>query len=345
VGNAHTPFTAVASRYGKLSWIGKSVTNHSDILFTVVGHNRTTSVEDTLKTFRASAGNGFDLSQIDSRSDNELSIAMHFLRDSNATQSPELSGISIEYSAAPELTIEPNSFKALPSSANEGVPVASSYTIRNLTCVPVSNLTTELEQTYHNTTTITNTHAQISLAGHASVTILDTLQTFGLNGRVDLLAYANPNELINEQYLLNDQAQTSFKVGRDTTKPLLDVSFDGRHVYNCDYVSNRPKIEIALSDNSPIRLTDSTSISALLRSNGDPANPIYLSNTQSNSTFDLQFVRLPSGKVQAELIAKPNATGGLKPDTWTLTAYAKDASGNAADTISICFVLQTDSTM
>ncbi len=338
-GNAQTPFTAVASHYGKLSWSGSFITAHTDILFTVIGHNRTTSVDDTLGTFRASNGASFDLSQFDPRADDALSVAMHFIRDSSATLSPELSAISLEYLPAPEVTIDANSFTALPGSANEGVPIVSSYTIRNLTCVPVANLTSELEQTYHNTTTVTNTHAQISLAAHASIVILDTLQTFGLNGQVALLAYANPNELINEQFLLNDRAQTSFIVGRDTAKPLVDVTFDGRHVYNCDYVSNRPKISIALSDNSPIRLTDSTSISATLRSNNDPANPIYLSNTQTNPLFDLQFVRLPSGKVQAELVAKPNATGALKPDTWTLTAYAKDASGNAADTISICFVV------
>jgi hypothetical protein len=336
-GVAQTPFTSVAQHYGNLKWHGVATSSASNILFTILGHSRLSGSIDSIVTFSGANGTSFPLDTIDARQHDELAVLMQFMRDSTATTTPELSSIELEYQPAPELELVPQSLTVQPKAVQEGYPVFTSYKIQNLTCVPVSNLLTELIPRYPGFNT-PFTHSGLSLAAHASTIITDSIATFGLNGTVYLTASVNPNEAQNEQYLFNDQDTSSFVVSRDSTKPQLDVLVENRHVYNCDYVSSRPVITMSLVESSPVRQTDSLSISAILT---DQTGQLFtLSKTSTNSLFNLQFIHLQNGNIQAQLTATPAASQALTPGQWTLTVAANDASGNK-DTVSVCFTVAT----
>jgi hypothetical protein len=338
-GLAILPFTAAASRYGALKWQGANLKPGSNIVFSVLGANRIGGAVDTVLRVDAFSGTRADLSKIDARKYNRITVAMDFERDVTTLVSPELSSIEVEYTPAPELTIEPGSFSVQPTSVIEGVPVNSTYTIRNLTCVPAEQLATVIIRNYRGTIDTIGAHIIPLLVGHAKLTLFDTIQSTGRNGVVNLLADVNPNEQQNEQLTFNNTAAAAFSVGRDTTKPKIDVLVDNRHLSTCDYVSSNAQIRIDLSDNSLIRQVDSSSVSAVLRREGDEANQVFLTAAPSNNHFNVNFIQVNSGIVQVELIATPDPSFPLVPGRYTLTAVGRDASGNTADTIEVCFVV------
>lgn len=70
----------------------------------------------------------------------------------------------------------------------------------------------------------------------------------------------NPNNDQIEQYHFNNLGLISFYVKGDNVNPLLDVTFDGRHILNGDIVSAKPNILITLKDDSKFLALDDTSL-------------------------------------------------------------------------------------
>jgi flagellar hook assembly protein FlgD len=60
-----------------------------------------------------------------------------------------------------------------------------------------------------------------------------------------------------EQQHFNNLLQIPFYVGRDTRNPILDVTFDGRHILNGDIVSPESEVLITLKDENDYLIMDS----------------------------------------------------------------------------------------
>ncbi len=73
----------------------------------------------------------------------------------------------------------------------------------------------------------------------------------------------------------------------------------------------------------------------MLRYSKDLTNPVTLTPTNSAVDYRIDYKAYPNGELQAELIVNPKTS--LRPGEYTLTVYAQDASGNAADTLEIDF--------
>ncbi|MCS6935530.1 MAG: C25 family cysteine peptidase [Chitinophagales bacterium] len=77
---------------------------------------------------------------------------------------------------------------------------------------------------------------------------------------------ANPDNDQPEQFHFNNFAEISFQVSGDETNPLLDVTFDGQHIFNGDIVSAKPHILITLRDeNKFLALNDTSVIDVYIR--------------------------------------------------------------------------------
>ncbi len=83
--------------------------------------------------------------------------------------------------------------------------------------------------------------------------------TKGLAGEHQLVAQLNPDDDQPELHAFNNFLIKDFYVQRDRRNPLLDVTFDGIHIFNGDIVSPRPDITIALKDENPFLLLNDTS--------------------------------------------------------------------------------------
>lgn len=76
-----------------------------------------------------------------------------------------------------------------------------------------------------------------------------------LSGRYTAVVRIDSRTEVKEQHEDNNTYSLSFTVDEDTTKPVLDVTFDGVTVIDGDYVRPRPAVRLTLKDLSPLPVT------------------------------------------------------------------------------------------
>lgn len=98
--------------------------------------------------------------------------------------------------------------------------------------------------------------------------IRDTIEfsTFDMGGInslwMEVNPYINGNLYITdqpEQEHFNNLLQVPFYVREDDVNPILDVTFDGKHILNGDIISPKSEIFITLQDDNPLMVMDSVS--------------------------------------------------------------------------------------
>jgi hypothetical protein len=152
----------------------------------------------------------------------------------------------------------------------------------------------------------------------------NTLNHTGLN---DVNVFVNPR-IVPEQYYDNNQViLTSYlQVDADVFDPVMDVTIDGRHLFNGDYVSPNPTIRITVQDiNSFIKITDSDAVKIRLKYPKDAftteinfdREDITWSPQTETEPFTVYFkpVDLPEGDYVLEVEARDarNNTSGQEP--------------------------------
>jgi hypothetical protein len=115
-------------------------------------------------------------------------------------------------------------------------------------------------------------------------------------------------------------------IKKDATNPLLDVTFDGRHIMDGEIVSAQPEICIQLKDdNKFIALTDTSLFSVYLKSNQTGIEQKL--DLQNNPTVKFIPASLPQNKAQV-IISANFETDGI----YQLRVQAIDKSGNESGT-------------
>ena len=97
----------------------------------------------------------------------------------------------------------------------------------------------------------------------------------------------------------------------------MNITFDGAPIFNGEYVSSKPKIKIELFDESKIPVTDTSAFNIYLNN-----EPVYFSDPTNNLKFS------GSGDNPKAVI---NYEPELSDGEYSLKIFAKDASGNNAD--------------
>lgn len=330
-GNAVTPLSAVAKRYGAMRWTTSNIVGDSSIRFQVVGEPLTGSPQ-VIKNISASSGTSADLSDINARTYPKLSLKAIFSRSASTTTSPKLSALSFEYDPAPEFVVEENTLTIRPDTVTEeGKMLVADYTIHSLLCVDGENVPISLVRNYRGIIDTVANRVIPNFGGKASLSFTDTLKTIGLEGQSILTAIANTGYRVNEQLTFNNVSSRSYLVERDSVKPKIDVVYDDVHINKGDYVSKSVEMKIRFSDASTVRITDSTSITGVFLPLKQGAQPIFFTGGTNEPNFQTKFFAYPSGDLQGELVITP--TVPLEPGRYSFTAFARDASGNQADTV------------
>ncbi|MCO5258656.1 MAG: C25 family cysteine peptidase [Crocinitomicaceae bacterium] len=178
------------------------------------------------------------------------------------------------YDLAPEAAIDGTNgyyFSHLNDSVYEGQSIEFACDIRNIFTVDMDSLLIKywIEDNNHNKHFV-NYPRQDSL--RVGQTIRDTVSftTGGLSGYNSLWVEVNP--YINgslfvtdqpEQYHFNNVLQIPFYVNADDVNPILDVTFDGRHILNGDIVNPNAEILITLKDDNPYLIMNEVSDTTL----------------------------------------------------------------------------------
>ncbi len=150
---------------------------------------------------------------------------------------------------------------------SEGEDIRFAVDIKNIYTLPMDSLLVNywIEDQSHKKHIIPLTRRKPLLVNDV---IRDTIKfsTIGLTGMnslwMEVNPYVNGSLFITdqpEQEHINNILQVPFFVNGDNINPLLDVTFDGRHILNGDIVSPKSEILITLKDENQFLLMDNIS--------------------------------------------------------------------------------------
>ncbi|MCH8317906.1 MAG: transporter, partial [Bacteroidetes bacterium] len=158
-----------------------------------------------------------------------------------------------------------------------------------------------------------------------------SINTLGLAGDNNLNVYVNP-KILPEQYYNNNILQFPFKVLKDNTHPILDVTFDGIHIMDGDIVSPTTVISISLKDENKYLLkTDTVGIEIFLKEpDAEFFRRVYFSGPEdiswipagANNKFKIDYS--PENEDKMYLTEKKPLEDGI----YTLRVEGADVTGN-----------------
>ncbi len=150
------------------------------------------------------------------------------------------------------------------------------------------------------------------------------------SGNYQFIVELNPDNDQIEQEHYDNFCIIPFEVLGDRINPVLDVSFDGKHIINGETVSKTPTIEIILSDpDATLALDDVTDFQiALFHPDGSRETVDLLTDSR------IDFFPGSAGSNMARLIFTPN----LEPGEYSFVAQAKDRSGNFSGSLEYSVV-------
>ncbi len=157
-----------------------------------------------------------------------------------------------------------------------------------------------------------------------------SFETTGLGGNNFLLVELNPNNDQLEKRDFNNVLVLPFTILSDRVNPIVDVTFDGRHIVDGDIVSAEPSILIRIKDDNPFfALNDTSDYEIVLTypdANGTPISEQTIAFNDPMVTFrPATQAQAEAGENTAEIELQPTfAQNG----TYEITIQAKDRSGN-----------------
>ncbi len=153
-----------------------------------------------------------------------------------------------------------------------------------------------------------------------------SFNTFGQAGPRRLLLDVNPGNAQAEQFHFNNVAVQNFFVLRDLQNPLLDVTFDGQHIFDGELVSPKPEIVVTLKDENRFLAIQDTSVFSLTLILPDGSAVPLAFNDPSVIFYPADAGQLPK-KNLARLEWRPVFT---QDGEYQLRVNGRDVSGNAS---------------
>jgi hypothetical protein len=178
-------------------------------------------------------------------------------RDVKDNTPSKLNSWRILYDEIPEAAISPRDqfyWSAESDTLMEGEKIKFSAAIKNVSTKPMDSLLVDFK--------LIDATGKINLLNSPRLDSLrvnsqlsDTIEftTKNYPGENTLLMEVNPYVSSNiqdqpEQYYFNNILQRKFYVQKDNTNPILDVTFNGKHIMNNDLISANSSIQISLKD-------------------------------------------------------------------------------------------------
>ena len=324
-GNMITDWIGPANSWSVINWeyddniIQPEDSIHVDIL----------SKNESAKTNHVLFGNlaytdvPFDLSGVNA--DEHPYLKLRFYTRDMVNKSPTYpASITMNYEPKSDIAISPgDQFHFPKDSVQEGDQIELSLGYRNISDIasqetPVNYKITNIT----NETVATQTTTLEALQQNATTTDSITFETNGLNGYHTLWVEYQQNSP-EDFFGFNNIGSLPFYVYGDQTNPLLDVTFDGRHIMNGEIVSARPTIKIQLTDENPyLSLSDTALFAVYLKREGDEEKRIYLGPGIANGTI---IWEPGNNDREASITYMPQFE---KNGVYQLRVQARDASNN-----------------
>ncbi len=185
---------------------------------------------------------------------------------------PQLDRWHVLYEPTPEAAIDGTNgyfWSASMDSIDEGTNISFAIDVRNIFDVDMDSLLVHyyIEDQNHVKHFLPYPR-QDSLRVNETLRDTITFSTVGFQGSNVFWMEVNPFGLTGqtdqpEQFHFNNILQIPFFVNTDDKNPLLDVTFDGRHILNGDIINPLAEILITLKDDNPLLLMNEIADTAL----------------------------------------------------------------------------------
>lgn len=254
--------------------------------------------------------------------------------DSTQFTPPQTDFWRVLFTKTPEAALnQAGYFVFYSDTLQEGQPLQLQIAVTNPEMVAMDSLLVGYTIRLQNGQIInTNYPPQAPIPAQQTIITQFSYSTAGMLGSNMLTVELNPNEAQPEKLKFNNLLYLPFFVTTDKINPVLDVTFDGRHIVDGELIAPQPTIEIRVRDeNRYLALNDTADLKMWLVSTDTlgfvtTEQPIYFSNPQ------VQF--LPATQQQAQQgnnAATLRYNPQLSSGSYSLKIRANDRSSNLFD--------------
>lgn len=259
---------------------------------------------------------------------------LYFARDTleSATEDPhpaQLERWQVVFQEVPETMVDPRAgFFFHKDIIQQGDSLKLQIAYHNISRMNMDSLVVQYRLLTGDTTCFMD---QRKLRNHpAGDILLDTFMVHAMlpPGNYSLQLEINPFPGQPELYHFNNFLDVPFSIFRDMIPPVMDVTFDGVHIRNGDFVSLYPEIRIGVRDENPfLMMQDTLCIQVKHGFTGGQLLPVYF----NSDIGGLDFFPETFGSDQCSAVFRPAHT---REGYYTLEVISQDASRNPSGTIA-----------
>jgi len=249
-----------------------------------------------------------------------------FLSDDSLFTAPQLDRWQITYEGIPEAALDPKIYYSLSNdTVQEGETMELSIAVKNISRYDMDSLLIAFSVLAQNQgLQILPYPRQKPLLSDSVLIATIQFSTAGMAGLNSLLVEVNPNNDQLEKYHFNNLAEISFYVNADKINPILDVTFDGRHIMDGDIVSPESEIVIELTDeNLFLALNDTSDYTVYITYPNGQEKRVYFNSSMGVNT--MQFIPAALPKNSSRIIYNTDFT---EDGDYKLRVQASDRSKN-----------------
>ncbi len=281
---------------------------------------------DTLATFKQDSSDVLALYNYANATTHPFLKLIAFQKDNTNRTAPQLKRWQVLYDEAPECAINPlKGFESINDTLEEGDFVTFKFPIENIGVKPFNDSLVVAYWLEDNNRVKIPLQQKIKKKNFLPGEVLiDTVKinSYQIVGNNIFWIYVNPLNNVRyqkEQQQFNNIGRFSFKVNKDITNPLLDVTFDGVRILNGDIVSAKPHIQITLKDeNKFLALNDTSAFKVYLQAPNNNQQQLFFAK-------ELQFTPASLPKNSCSILYNPT----LPVDgRYSLLVKARDVSNN-----------------
>lgn len=323
-GLVETKFFGPVESWEKIE-IGKELINDSKIKVNVIGKD----VNDNIVNLISSESDEINISNINAKNYPFIKIQAELISDS-IFNSPKLKSISIDFKELPELAINYQTVSISKDSIELGENISSLIKLFNIgeSTARNFNVVVEVEKNGNNEILY---HTKIdSLKTNSNYLIKINYKPTNSSGNYYFKIYIDPENKIRELYKDNNNFKIPFFVKKNTKQAKINLTIDGYDIFDGEYVSSNPNIQIKLLDESLFPITDTSKIDIYLNGKrisykSDKINVAY-SNENPKVIVDYKPI-LNDGEYVLKIIGR-NSTNEIIDSTGIVKKFFVNSTTN-----------------
>ncbi len=316
-GTLSTTLIGPASNWEKIT-VCDSLPSNSQIKFRVLGE-RNNFHYDTLG-YLSFIDNEASLTALNDSGYSFIKILAE-LNSSSDLISPVLKSLAVNYNGLAELGTNYQVVSLDKDTVKQGETINLTFKVYNAGEISADSFNVKVDLIHPD-----NSSEQIYSATVADIepdsnrTFSAAYNTVNYQGLGKFRINIDSENKIDEYFEDNNFYPVSFYVQKDTTRPKIDITFNGRDIIDGEYVSPNPEIRINMYDETLVPIADTTAVTLFLNN----SQIYYSGNSELNISFSEE-----NPKVAVEYTPK------LKSGTYILTVFAKNGLGTYSDSAGL----------